>query len=186
MTYIIGGACGGTDTETITVNQQSDATITPVDVICNQQGIITLDAAENGGTWTADCGACINASTGQFNIGLAGIGAWTVTYSVGTICPDTKTTTINIVDCLGLDETTENSISIYPNPTNSFVTITTGNLSAGIIIITDVMGREIYRYNFNSPTTLVELTSIYARGTYFVQIVNEEGTLVATKKLVKQ
>jgi len=186
VTYIIGGACGGTDTETITVNQQSDATITPVDVICNQQGIITLDAAENGGTWSADCGTCINASTGQFNIGLAGIGAWTVTYSVGTICPDTKTTTINIVDCLGVDESTANGISIYPNPTNSFVTISTGNLSIGTIIITDVLGREIYRYNFNSPTTLVELTSIYARGTYFVQIVNEEGTLVATKKLVKQ
>jgi hypothetical protein len=84
-----------------------------------------------------------------------------------------------------LDESTENGISIYPNPTNNFVTITTGNLTSGFIVITDVLGRELYTIQFTSATTLIEFSSAISRGTYFIQIYSETNDLIATKKLIK-
>lgn len=184
ITYSIAGTCGGSDTEDITVNQQSDASINPVEPFCREQGSIMLTAAESGGTWSADCGACINSTTGVFNT-ASGIGTWTVTYTVGTVCPDTQTTTITILDCLGVGENSTSSFAIFPNPTNGVITLSSKDFSNELVIISDVTGRDIITFRINSSIATVDLSDLCADGTYFVRLYSENGDLLSTQKLIK-
>lgn len=75
ITYSIAGTCGDTDTETITINQQQDASINSVPPICRQAGITTSTASNSGGTWSADCGTCIDPVSGVFKTPCI-IGKW--------------------------------------------------------------------------------------------------------------
>ena len=186
ITYTIGGGCGDADTEDITVNQQSDATINDMNVICAGQGFITMTAAETGGTWSASCGTCIDPVTGSFNIAAAGIGDWTVTYTTTGPCPDTDNSTVSVVSCLGIDDNEQNVFTLYPNPAHDVVTLKTADLNAGEIVITDVMGREVMRLPIISETTMISLANIYSRGTYLVHVFSADGALLEVEPLVKE
>jgi gliding motility-associated-like protein len=100
ITYTIPGACGDTDTEIISVTNLADATINPQPALCVNATPVTFTAATNGGTWSATCGACINASSGQFDPAVAGAGTYTITYTLGGACgsSDTETITVNPLD----------------------------------------------------------------------------------------
>ena len=74
-------------------------------------------AADNGGTWTADCGACITPA-GTFDPGI-GAGNYTITYTISDVCTDVDAVQITVVPqrdatilvdvpndelCIGVDE----------------------------------------------------------------------------------
>lgn len=92
ITYTIAGACGDTKTTTITVNSNSDATITPVGPYCISNTPVTLNAVTAGGTWSGT--GITNATTGTFDPSVAGAGTHTITYTISGACGDVKTTTI--------------------------------------------------------------------------------------------
>lgn len=94
ITYTIAGTCGDTKTTTITVNANSDATITPVGPFCISDPSITLTAASAGGTWSGT--GITNASSGTFDPSIAGAGTHTITYTISGTCGDVKTTTIDV------------------------------------------------------------------------------------------
>lgn len=98
ITYQFTGSCATSDTEQIIVNPSSDATITPVAPICcdGSSSPITLNAVDAGGTWSATCGACINASTGEFTCFTAATGNNTITYTIAGGCGDIATTVITV------------------------------------------------------------------------------------------
>ncbi|HOZ30447.1 MAG TPA: immunoglobulin domain-containing protein, partial [Bacteroidales bacterium] len=53
ITYnIVNGACSDSDDETIHVDTDVDATITPAGPFCESEGLITLTAATAGGVWS--------------------------------------------------------------------------------------------------------------------------------------
>lgn len=101
ITYDIPGTCGDTDTETIVVNADADATITPAGPYCLGDPIATLVGATAGGTWTGT--GIANATTGTFDPAVAGSNTHTITYSVGGACPDVQT--YNIVVNAAFDAT---------------------------------------------------------------------------------
>jgi len=81
ITYTIGGACGDTDSEDIIVVTTLNPTIGPVSSgICDDDLPFTMTAADAGGTWSATCGSCINASTGSFDPTASGAGTWVYIY----------------------------------------------------------------------------------------------------------
>ena len=94
--------------------------------------------------------------------------------------------TAHYVDCLGIDEETETSISIYPNPTNGIVNVNTGDLTNGTIKISNVLGQSIATIAFNSPTLTINLADYQARGTYFVSFYNENDDLITIKRVVRK
>jgi hypothetical protein len=164
----------------LTVN----VTINTVDAAATQTGY-TLSANNASATYQwLDCDnayAIISGATNQ---------SYTVTangsYAVQVIdngCTDTSAC-FTISD-LGFEKNIAPVISVYPNPAIHSVTVSTGNLTSGQIILTDITGREISRTNVASATSTISLSNL-TTGTYFVQVVDTEGTIVATKKLVKQ
>jgi Zn-dependent metalloprotease len=96
ITYTISGSCGDTDTETITVNAQQDATINPQTDLCTSGSPINLSAANSGGTWSGT--GITDANLGTFDPAVSGSGTFTITYTFTGACGDTDTETITVID----------------------------------------------------------------------------------------
>lgn len=80
-------------------------------------------------------------------------------------------------------------ITIYPNPTNSKISIDSNNQSDLIgsqIRIINTLGQEIYNSTLSQQIQEINLSSIASSGLYFVSIINKEGKLVASKKIILQ
>lgn len=79
------------DRSVIRIVDIPDATITPVDTLCEFDDNIDLEAATDGGTWSGP--GILNASTGEFSPRLAGNGTHTISYVVtaGNDCSSTDT-----------------------------------------------------------------------------------------------
>ena len=168
------------------VEEESDITINPVDPLCEQSSPITLTATAGGGTWSATCGSCIDSETGEFDPAVAGEGAWEVTYSVDGTCSHVNTQTVEVVDCLGLTTEESDMVNIYPNPTRGVVTINTGTIEQGTIIIKDVIGKTVAVIPFNTAQLTIDMRDFQARGTYFVEFFDQDDNLMTIKKVVKQ
>jgi gliding motility-associated-like protein len=106
-----------------------DPTITPAGPFCEGDPSATLASVDPGGTWSATCGVCINASTGEFNPAVAGAGSWTVTYTLGCGSSDTETITVNADD----DPSFSYSGALYcptdPDPTPTITGTAGGSFS---------------------------------------------------------
>lgn len=94
ITYTIPGACGDTDTESITVGPNSDATITPVGPFCSSEPAVNLVGATAGGIWSGT--GITDAVLGTFAPSVAGLGTWTITYTIAGACGDFQTTDIEV------------------------------------------------------------------------------------------
>jgi len=77
-----------------------------------------------------------------------------------------------------------NQFAVYPNPTSHKVTVDASNaFDIDSITITDLKGRAIKNYTFNSLARVEIDLDEMASGTYFLGISTEEGTV--TKKIIK-
>ena len=81
----------------------------------------------------------------------------------------------------GIKDVNENSFTIYPNPANTFVTISSPvEFINSNIIITDIMGKEVRRYTISSINDLINVSDL-SNGIYFVGIDNEVKKLIIGK-----
>jgi gliding motility-associated-like protein len=97
--YNVNGTCGtGVDSTDIVVIPQPDATINPVSTQCITGGTITLTAVDGGGTWTGT--GITDATLGTFDPAIAGVGTFTITYTITTPCFSQATTSISVVSQL--------------------------------------------------------------------------------------
>ncbi len=77
---------------------------------------------------------------------------------------------------LGVEETTLEGVSVYPNPSNGIITISNENNTANNIVVTDVTGKVVYTTSANTTAT-IDLSS-NGTGIYLVKISNENGSVV--------
>lgn len=94
VTYNTGGNCPNNFTETIVVNANVDATITPQANICADATPITFQAANLGGVWSGN--GITNTATGEFDPSTVIPTTQTITYTISGACPDTDTQTIEV------------------------------------------------------------------------------------------
>jgi len=92
----------------------------------------------------------------------------------------------SLIDCLGIDEESAASVEIYPNPSNGLITINTGEMTSGTIEISDLLGKKIARIPFNSNSFKVDLNEYQSRGTYLVELYDNNGDIKIFKKVVKK
>lgn len=88
ITYTIGDQCVVTDNTSISVEAQLDASITALDTLCTQGSIVQLQAADDGGIWSANCTDCIDPVSGAFDPGSVSSGNYTVNYLIPGLCGD--------------------------------------------------------------------------------------------------
>lgn len=77
-------------------------------------------------------------------------------------------------------------ISIYPNPAESNVFVTTEQIGAPIFMtISDLSGKEVIRTEENSGSLSADVSSLNA-GIYLVRVFLSDGTPVASHKLIRK
>ena len=77
-----------------------------------------------GGAPTGGVYSGVGVNSGNFNPANAGVGTQTITYTYSANgCSNTSTSTITVDGCSSLDESVEESIVIFPNPTSGLMKI---------------------------------------------------------------
>jgi hypothetical protein len=89
------------------------------------------------------------------------------------------------LEFIGLTEyNTTSHVSIYPNPTNSVITINSQDLSPKIEInITDLLGKTHYKNTVFLNTSFD--ISFLSQGIYLLKIADENQKIIVTKKIIK-
>lgn len=85
-----------TDRSVIRIVDLPDATITPVDALCQFESNIILTSVTGGGTWSGN--GIVDPATGEFSPAIAGDGIHTITYQVTdeNACSDMDTEDIEV------------------------------------------------------------------------------------------
>jgi hypothetical protein len=85
--------------------------------------------------------------------------------------------------------TYNNTVTIYPNPTNDQITIDCGNLtnvSGWAIKIVNALGQEVFSAAMNTQQYIVPLNTWTGQGVYFVKIYDASNNLMNTKQIILQ
>ena len=90
--------------------------------------------------------------------------------------------TLVIVNSTRLNPHFHENIWIYPNPTNSILTIESEQQGLHSIEITSLNGQLIYKGEMEGTTHQIDLSS-FSKGVYFVTIWTKE--FVRTEKIIK-
>ncbi len=94
-----GGICPLGDTIDVIIGGTNPPTIDPAGPYCDGPGTYTLTADLPGGTWSAACGACIDAA-GNFTPSVPGIGTYEVYYSISGACGGNDTIMVDVINSL--------------------------------------------------------------------------------------
>jgi hypothetical protein len=146
------------------------------------------------------CGGSLGISQ-AFNGIIDDIGAWnraltqqeiTDLYN-GNICYQTITVTDTLLINMGITGfnpvTYNNTIKIFPNPTNDHITIDYGNfisLSGYQLKIINSLSQQVYQTNITQQSNYLNLTTWGGNGLYFIQIIDPQGNIIDIRKIVLQ
>lgn len=128
----------------------------------------------------------ISANAGSYKLALyyqpTGVSTWTLvgnTYNSNYQNPKSVTVT----DPTGIEENGEDALSIYPNPANDVIRITSASPVMERVEMFDLTGKQVYsaiNVRSGAEINIANLTG----GVYMLRIVTDEGIL--TRKVVKK
>jgi len=180
-TVTISDAFGCTTTTSVTISQPASAL--GATVADNGNGSATATAS--GGTmpysyqWDASAGA----QTTTTATGLVHNGTYTVTVTDANGCTTTDNVTININGLSDLEHI--NSFAIVPNPNNGQfqINITFDKQQTGYLQVTNVLGQELRRFNFDGHKNVQVPIDIQqqASGVYFVVLHTANNKAISRK-----
>lgn len=99
-----------------------------------------------------------------------------------TLLINTTLTSLNPV-------TYQNTIKVWPNPTNDHITIDNGNitnLTGYQIKITNSLSQQVFQSAITQQQFYVDLSAWTGNGIYFVHIIDGQGNTIDIKKIVLQ
>ena len=172
--------CDSTVTTNLTVNSLPSLSVAAADTnVCVSSSAVSLIALPLGGTWT---GAGIVGST--FSPSVAGAGTHIITYTYTDInaCANTAQITMVVDLCTGINAVSNTaSFTVYPNPTNSSLTINT-SVNYSSIQIVNMLGQFVFTKEKSISLNVSSLPS----GIYFIQLVDTKGSVIGKEKFVKE
>ncbi len=111
----------------------------------------------------------------------------------GNLCFQTITVTDTLLintNLTGFNPVTyQNTIKIWPNPTNDHITIDNGNLAnltGHQIKISNALGQQVFQSAITQQQFYVNMSTWGGNGIYFVNLINAQGVTIETRKIVLQ
>jgi len=166
--------CDSTYTLNLSVNQLPVVSLGNDTTICADEETITLDAGNTGATYIWSENGATTQSI-QFTCTGCNPGVYPIWVAVDNGCTASDTININIQLCDIIDESGNILLSLYPNPTEGLVYLSTNGMYNDVqITLTHADGRIIYQgllQNLSGSAELKEFDlSQYAAGFYFLHI----------------
>jgi hypothetical protein len=90
----------------------------------------------------------------------------------------------NVVNSTGINEFSENSLSVFPNPANEQITLDDGQGVIKDISIYDIMGRKIRKHSINTTKSTLDVSNLQS-GMYFLKILTEQGILTRKVQIIR-
>ncbi len=164
----------------ITVNALPNVALGTFTDVCVYNPAFAL----SGGTPAGGSYSGTGVSGGNFNPSTAGLGSETITYSFtdANNCSNTATNTINVEECLGLNENDIATVSVYPNPTDGKLTLSNviGNTSFKVV---SVSGQVVLSGVVSNTANTIDISS-FENGIYVLQLTQEQG--LQTIRIIKK
>ncbi|TAL62742.1 MAG: T9SS type A sorting domain-containing protein [Bacteroidetes bacterium] len=160
------------------IAQMNQIVATPYNYICPGDSI-TLSAMNIASSYAWSTGA----TTQSIKVGQPGI--YSVTTTDALTCQSTAYDTLVAGACTGIAENTwQNNVSIYPNPTKSNVQIEVRSTGETKIEVYNVLGDCVHQQISRSAHQQINL-SAQPSGIYFLKISKPDGSSVM-KKVIKE
>jgi len=105
-------------------------------------------------------------------------------YFVTAVYDGGESVPSNVVTVLvtGMDELSENSVSVYPNPTTGKFTIAFNSELSAEVVLMDITGKEVYNETINGSSQ-IDVTGLQ-KGIYLVRILDTTSNNIIIKKLI--
>jgi len=105
-------------------------------------------------------------------------------YFVTAVYDGGESVPSNIVTVLvtGMVELSENSVSVYPNPTTGKFTIAFNSELSAEVVLMDITGKEVYNETINGSSQ-IDVTGLQ-KGIYLVRILDTTSNKIIIKKLI--
>jgi hypothetical protein len=106
-------------------------------------------------------------------------------FTVGTPSPRNSSSTVNLCNSLSVSQNTLETVTLYPNPTNSKVFFDNSNSNFKEVSIYNYLGQEVSKTSFTTSIQNQEIDmSNLATGVYVLKLSNSETT--QSIKIVKE
>ncbi len=125
----------------------------------------------------------------------------TITYivydTITTTVYDTLTTSISVTDTLIINANitgvnppnNTNTISVYPNPASTHITIDNGNfalMNGYTVRINNALGQTVFSQQVNQQQFYIDLSTWTGSGMYYLDLIDNLGNTIASKVIVIQ
>jgi hypothetical protein len=83
----------------------------------------------------------------------------------------------------------QNTLKIFPNPTNTHITINYGNfnsMSGYTLKIVNAIGQTVFTTPINQQTSYIDLSTWTGNGIYYVQLIDTQNSTIENRKIVIQ
>ena len=104
--------------------------------------------------------------------------------SVTSVINNSSKWVVESINTLSTDDnlSINNSIKVFPNPTENKFTIKTSGINKSKIVIFDALGKIVYNQSVNSSSTEINTDKSFTSGVYVIRI--NTGNTVSFKKLI--
>jgi gliding motility-associated-like protein len=159
--------CENTDSIIISTQPYADASITDISYVCLNGSPFSFVAAQGGGSWSGD--GITNASSGEFNPAVAGVGNSIIVYTISGMCGDKDSTTIEVADIPFIDYTLSDE--------------TCPGYNDGTLILEISGGTSPYFYDL-SGTTITDTTINLAPDGYLLTVTDSRGCMTSDSVII--
>ena len=88
-----------------------------------------------------------------------------------------------IIDlCTGIAKNVTEGVNIYPNPASETLIIETPNLEVDQVKLINILGKVLISDKINNSIVKMNVSE-FSMGVYFVQLVDNKGKIILTKKV---
>ncbi len=173
-----GNGCTGRDTIFITTNPLPNVSITALETIICEEDSTTLTA--HGAVsylWNN------NETTADIIVKPSSLSTYSVVGTDGNGCENTANISIDVKDCLGINEN-QFSFTVYPNPAKEFVVIQTNNygFDKTEMSLMNISGKTLLKMNLINEETQLPING-YPSGIYFIKISSSQHSHI--EKFIK-
>lgn len=163
VTPSLNGCTGAQQTVSINVNPLPTVSHSAYSDVCiNWSSFTLMNGSPAGGIYS---GTGVSGNT--FDPSVAGIGTYSIDYSYSLSgCTNSASASITVDDCLGVNEFDDETVTIYPNPTDDKMNIKGESLlNYDNLILLDATGRLVEEWSISSTDIELYLGK-YAPGIY--------------------